>query len=294
MRNKVPGIVYGAGTPAMIELDHNALFFALKKEAFHSSHPRDGTRRQDRAGAAARLPDAPVQADRAAHRLPARRRDHQGHEEGAAALRQRRELAGRQDRQLPGQPRRHRAATSSAWPRSCPSSSTVDLGELAKGQSLHVNDIKLAAGIKVVTHGKPNPVIVVGLGAGGRGRSRSPHRWSVAPRRAGKTTKAQEDREAEQEVELRDRAPRGCMPSPTSAGLFCARLTSIIATMIRLLVGLGNPGPEYEAHAAQRRLLVRRRGRAQARRRAGARAQLLRPGRARRTAPTGRSGCSSR
>ena len=33
----MPGIVYGAGTPAMIELDHNALFFALKKEAFHSS-----------------------------------------------------------------------------------------------------------------------------------------------------------------------------------------------------------------------------------------------------------------
>jgi large subunit ribosomal protein L25 len=33
----VPGIVYGAGTPTMIELDHNALFFALKKEAFHSS-----------------------------------------------------------------------------------------------------------------------------------------------------------------------------------------------------------------------------------------------------------------
>src|SRR6185436_8258725 len=34
---KVPGIVYGAGEPAMIELDHNALFHALKKEAFHSS-----------------------------------------------------------------------------------------------------------------------------------------------------------------------------------------------------------------------------------------------------------------
>ena len=34
---KVPGIVYGAGTPASIELDHNALFHALKKEAFHSS-----------------------------------------------------------------------------------------------------------------------------------------------------------------------------------------------------------------------------------------------------------------
>ena len=35
--HKVPGIVYGAGDPAKIELDHNALFFALKKEAFHSS-----------------------------------------------------------------------------------------------------------------------------------------------------------------------------------------------------------------------------------------------------------------
>ena len=35
--DKVPGIVYGAGTPQMIELDHNALYFALKKEAFHSS-----------------------------------------------------------------------------------------------------------------------------------------------------------------------------------------------------------------------------------------------------------------
>src|SRR6516165_6958363 len=34
---KVPGIVYGAGEPTMIELDHNALYFALKKEAFHST-----------------------------------------------------------------------------------------------------------------------------------------------------------------------------------------------------------------------------------------------------------------
>jgi large subunit ribosomal protein L25 len=34
---KVPGIVFGAGEPATIELDHNALFHALKKEAFHSS-----------------------------------------------------------------------------------------------------------------------------------------------------------------------------------------------------------------------------------------------------------------
>jgi large subunit ribosomal protein L25 len=35
---KVPGIVYGgSAAPMQIELDHNALFHALRKEAFHSS-----------------------------------------------------------------------------------------------------------------------------------------------------------------------------------------------------------------------------------------------------------------
>ncbi|RKP49217.1 50S ribosomal protein L25/general stress protein Ctc [Trinickia fusca] len=35
---KTPAIVYGAGAePQMIELDHNALWHALKKEVFHSS-----------------------------------------------------------------------------------------------------------------------------------------------------------------------------------------------------------------------------------------------------------------
>jgi large subunit ribosomal protein L25 len=35
---KTPAIVYGAGSePQVIELDHNALYHALKKEAFHAS-----------------------------------------------------------------------------------------------------------------------------------------------------------------------------------------------------------------------------------------------------------------
>jgi large subunit ribosomal protein L25 len=35
---KTPGIIYGgAGAASVIELDHNALFHALRKEAFHSS-----------------------------------------------------------------------------------------------------------------------------------------------------------------------------------------------------------------------------------------------------------------
>lgn len=33
----VPGIVYGSGAPAQIEVDHNEIFHALRNEAFHAS-----------------------------------------------------------------------------------------------------------------------------------------------------------------------------------------------------------------------------------------------------------------
>ena len=35
--NRVPGIVYGTGEAAMIDLDHNTLYYALRNEAFHAS-----------------------------------------------------------------------------------------------------------------------------------------------------------------------------------------------------------------------------------------------------------------
>ncbi|TXT25806.1 MAG: large subunit ribosomal protein L25 [Gallionellaceae bacterium] len=34
---RVPGIVYGDGEPLMIDIDHNNLYHALRKEAFHAS-----------------------------------------------------------------------------------------------------------------------------------------------------------------------------------------------------------------------------------------------------------------
>ena len=37
LSGKTPGIVFGAGEALMIELDHNALWHAVHKEAFHSS-----------------------------------------------------------------------------------------------------------------------------------------------------------------------------------------------------------------------------------------------------------------
>jgi ribosomal protein L25 (general stress protein Ctc) len=83
---KVPGIVYGAGTPAMIELDHNALFFALKKEAFHSSlldMELGGKTEQVLLRDYQMHPFRPIVMHIDFQRVDAH---HQGHQESAAAL----------------------------------------------------------------------------------------------------------------------------------------------------------------------------------------------------------------
>ena len=121
---KAPGIVYGGtAAPQPIELDHNALFHALRNEAFHASiltMKLDGARDQ---GAAARRADASVPERDPARRLPARRREPQDPHEGAAALRQRRELAGGEGLRRDREPRARPSSTSRACRRTCRSSS---------------------------------------------------------------------------------------------------------------------------------------------------------------------------
>ena len=108
--NKVPGIVYGAGTPAMIELDHNALFFALKKEAFHSS-----ILEMELSGNVQKvlLRDYQMHAWKPIMlHIDFQRVDETTrlHKKVPLHFVERRELAGGEDRQVPGQPRddRHR------------------------------------------------------------------------------------------------------------------------------------------------------------------------------------------
>jgi large subunit ribosomal protein L25 len=50
------------GQPQLIELDHNALWHALKKEAFHATILDMELNNGNQPGAAARRADAPVQA----------------------------------------------------------------------------------------------------------------------------------------------------------------------------------------------------------------------------------------
>ena len=155
---KVPGIVYGGGTPAMIELDHNALFFALKKEAFHSSildMELGGKSEQ------VLLRDYQMHAFKpivlhvdfqrvgATTKITKKVPLHFVNEENSPAVKTDGCVISHVLNELNIQ----------CLASQLPEFLTVDLGNMTKGQTLHVNDIALGQGIKVVTHGKPNPVI---------------------------------------------------------------------------------------------------------------------------------------
>lgn len=157
--DKVPGIVYGAGEPAKIELDHNALFFALKKEAFHST-----VLEMELAGKSQQviLRDFQMHAFKpqvlhvdfqrvdATTKITKKVPLHFVNEENSPAVKTDKCLVNHVVTELLVQ----------CLAAQLPEFIEVDLGNLTKGASLHVDDIKLPAGTKVVLHGKKNPVIV--------------------------------------------------------------------------------------------------------------------------------------
>jgi large subunit ribosomal protein L25 len=156
---KVPGIVYGAGDPRTIEVDHNALFHALKKEAFHSS-----VLEMELAGQAQKvlLRDFQMhpwkqqvlhidfQRIDATTRVRMKVPLHYSGEENSPAVKTDKCLV-------------NHVATDvevECLATQLPEFIGVDLSALLKGQSLHVSDIVPPAGVRVVRHGKLNPVIV--------------------------------------------------------------------------------------------------------------------------------------
>jgi large subunit ribosomal protein L25 len=156
---KVPGIVYGAGTPATIELDHNALYFALKKEAFHSS-----ILEMEVAGKVQKvlLRDFQMHAWKQqvlhvdfqrvdeATRLRKKVPLHFEGEEGSPAVKTDKCLVNHVQTEL----------EIECLASQLPEFLQIDLSGLVKGQSLHASDLKLPEGIKVVKRGTLNPVIV--------------------------------------------------------------------------------------------------------------------------------------
>jgi large subunit ribosomal protein L25 len=157
---KTPGIVYGGeGQPQLIELDHNALWHALKKEVFHSS-----ILEMELGGKTSKVLLRDVQyhpyKQMVQHidfqRVDANTRLHMKvplHYKGAEesqAVKLEHCLVNPVMTEL----------DISCLPADLPEFIEVDLSGLKKGMSLHLNDITLPKGVKAVTHGKPNPVVV--------------------------------------------------------------------------------------------------------------------------------------
>ena len=150
---KVPGIVYGGeGKPQLIELDHNALWHAVKKEAFHSS-----ILDMELGGASSQVllrdlqfhPYKQLILHIDFQRVSAKTKIHMkvpvhftGEEESPAV---------KTDKCLINQ-----VVTElevSCLPADLPESITVDLSKLEKGASVTLKDIALPKGVEAVLHG---------------------------------------------------------------------------------------------------------------------------------------------
>ena len=157
---RTPGIVYGGTNDAMlIELDHNALWFALKKEAFHAS-----VLDMEVAGKEAKVllrdvqyhPYKPMvqhidfQRVDANTKLTMKVPLHYSGDAESQAVKTDNCVVNHVANEV----------TVTCLPADLPEFIAVDLSGLKKGLSLHVNDLKLPKGVKVVTKGKVNPVLV--------------------------------------------------------------------------------------------------------------------------------------
>ncbi len=156
---KVPGIVYGAGEPTTIELDHNALFFALKKEAFHSSlldmelnGKTEKVLLRDFQMHAWKPQVLHVDFQRVDETTRLRKKVplHFTGEENSPAVKTDKCLVSHVATEL----------EIECLASQLPEFITIDLSHLVKNQSLHASDLKLPAGIKAVRRGTLNPVIV--------------------------------------------------------------------------------------------------------------------------------------
>lgn len=186
---KVPGIVFGAGEPAKIELDHNALFFALKKEAFHSSI---------------------LEMELAGKTEKVLLRDFQMHPWKQQVLHvdfQRVDETTRVHKKIPlhfsGEESSPAVKTDKCLVNhvateveveclavALPEFIAVDLSGLTKGQSLHASDLQLPANVKLVKHGKQNPVIATATAPKEEAEAAPAEAAAAAPAKGGKAAPA--------------------------------------------------------------------------------------------------------
>ena len=157
---RTPGIVYGGeGQPQLIELDHNALWYALKKEAFHATildMELNGKSNPVLLRDVQYHPFKPLVQHVDFQRVDAKTKLHMKvplhyvKSEESQAVKLEHCVVNHVMSEL----------DVTCLPADLPEFIEVDLSGLKKGFSLHLNDVKLPKGVTAVTHGKANPVLV--------------------------------------------------------------------------------------------------------------------------------------
>lgn len=158
---RVPAVVYGGTEPALsIELDHNEIFHALRKEAFHSSILEmvlDGKAERVLLRAVQWHPYKPqvlhvdFQRVVAGHEITTKVPLHFLNAEVSPAVK----LGGAQINLVLNE------VEIACLPRNLPAHIEVDLGTMNVGEVLHVSSLKAPAGVKFVTHADEDPVVAV-------------------------------------------------------------------------------------------------------------------------------------
>jgi len=157
---KAPGIVYGgSAAPQNIELDHNALYHALKNEAFHSSILSMKLGKESQRVLLRDVQMHPfrmevlhvdfqrVDENQKIHmRVPL----HFTNQDVSPAVKMSGALVNHVLTEL----------DVSCLPKDLPEFIEVDLTDLQVGQPLHVSQLKLPAGLTAVVHRGEDPVVV--------------------------------------------------------------------------------------------------------------------------------------
>ena len=159
---KAPGIVYGGTTkPTPIELDHNALFHALRNEAFHASIL---TMKLDGAATKVLLRDVQMHPFRNEilhvdfQRVDENRKIHMKvplhfvNGELSPAVKMSGAIVSHVTTEV----------DVSCLPKDLPEFIEVDLSQLDVGHSIHVSALKMPAGVNVVTS-KTDPVVATAV-----------------------------------------------------------------------------------------------------------------------------------
>ena len=159
--NKVPGIINGGTTaPTMVEMDHNPLIIALRKESFHASVL---TLKIGDVVETVLLRDAQMHPYKAqVLHVDFQRVD------ATHAIHQKVPLHFINGDVAPGvklsggivSPALNELDVS-CLPQDLPAFIEVDLKDLKAGQTIHVSQMTLPKGVKAIAHGDDDPVVVV-------------------------------------------------------------------------------------------------------------------------------------